>query len=238
MTKKQIIYSIIAFFIAFLVTLLIKFPLNTVASNIIADTVTKRKIDIRYDNIDVTFFGTTATNVKTGPLIIKNIELDYNPLGLLFKRVNFKAESPAFVLSGKLRGSEINADVKASIAGLAEMAKMKGSGSISGSLNYNIKDEIGKIELNSPNKISFNHPLMMVMVDSLKGNADIDKNKLNIVSLKAEGSNSLNVTGFVDLNKQRIDTSILNIQCEASMNNMPLKFNITGPARMPKIAIK
>ena len=52
MTKKQIIFSIIAFFAAFILTLIVTFPLSSVASKIIADTVTKNKIDLRYDKIE------------------------------------------------------------------------------------------------------------------------------------------------------------------------------------------
>lgn len=237
MRKKQIIFSIIAFFTAFLITIIIKFPLNSVVTNIITDTVQNKKIDIRYDSINVTFFGATATNVKTGPLVISNLELDYNPLGLLFKRVAFKADSTAFNLTGKLSGSKVNADIKGYIATLAQMGNMTGSGSFNGNFTYNIKDETGKITLDAPNKVTFNHPLMPIAVDNIKAEADINKNKLTINNFSATGSNSLKVTGFIDLNKQKIDTSILNIQGEASMGNFPLKFTLTGPARMPKVAL-
>lgn len=237
MNKKRIILSVIVFLCAFLITIIVKFPLNAVVSNIIADTVKNRKIDIRYDSINVTFFGSTATNVKSGPIVIKNIELDYNPLGLLFKRVSFKAQSDAFILNGKLSGNNLNADVKVSIASLAQMVNMTGSGSFTGNITYNIKNETGKINLDAPNKISFNHPLMPLQADNLKANADIDKNKLTINDFSATGQNTLKVTGYVDLNKQKIDTSILNIKGEASMGNYPLKFTLTGPARMPKVAV-
>lgn len=237
MNKKQIIFSVIAFFAAFLITIIIKFPLNAVVTNIITDTVQNKKIDIRYDSINVTFFGATATNVKTGPLVISNLELDYNPLGLLFKRVAFKADSTAFNLTGKLSGSKVNADIKGYIATLAQMGNMTGSGSFNGNFTYNIKDETGKITLDAPNKVTFNHPLMPIAVDNIKAEADINKNKLTINNFSATGSNSLKVTGFIDLNKQKIDTSILNIQGEASMGNFPLKFTLTGPARMPKVAL-
>lgn len=237
MNKKRIILSVIVFLCAFLITIIIKFPLNAVVSNIIADTVKNRKIDIRYDSINVTFFGSTATNVKSGPIVVKNIELDYNPLGLLFKRVSFKAQSDAFILEGKLAGNNLNADVKVSIASLAQMVNMTGSGSFTGNLTYNMKNETGKINLDAPNKISFNHPLMPLQADNLKANADIDKNKLTINDFSATGQNTLKVTGYVDLNKQKIDTSILNIKGEASMGNYPLKFTLTGPARMPKVAV-
>lgn len=238
MTKKQIIFSITAFFAALIVTLIVTFPLSSVASKIIADTVEKNKIDLRYDKINITFFGATASNIQTGPLVIKNVTLDYNPLGLLFKRVSFKADSPAFILSGKLAGSNLNADIKASVAGIAQITGMTGSGTVNGKIEYNIKDEKGIINIESPNKVSFNHPLMPVSVDSLQGQADINKNKLTIKKLSAKGANSLNVTGYVDLNKQKIDTSVLNISGEASMGNYPLKFALTGPARAPKFSIK
>ncbi len=238
MTKKQIIFSIIAFIIALFITLIITFPLNAVASKIIVDTVTNNKIDLHYDKINITFFGASASNIKTGPLTIKNIELNYNPLGLIFKRISFKADSPAFILTGKLSGNKLNADIKASVAGIAQISGMTGSGSINGAIEYNIKDEKGTINILSPNKVSFNHPLMPIAVDSLQGMADINKNKLNIQNLSAKGTNSLNVTGYVDINKQRIDTSVININGEASMGNYPLKFNLAGPARAPKFAIK
>lgn len=238
MNKKKIIISVIIFLCVFLVTLIIKFPLNAVASNIIANTVKNKKIDIRYDSINITFFGANAKNVKTGPITIKNIDLDYNPLGLLFKRVAFNATSDAFILQGRLAGNNINADIKASVSGLANLANMTGSGSFNGNITYNIKDEKGSINIDAPNKIAFNHPLMPLQVDSLKGSADINKNKLTISELSATGDNTLKVTGYVDLNKQRIDTSVLNIQGQASMGNMPLNFSLTGPARMPKISLK
>lgn len=238
MTKKQILFSIIAFFAALVVTLIITFPLSAVASKIIADTVTKNKIDLRYDKIDITFFGAAASNIKTGPLVIKNVELNYNPVGLLFKRISFKADSPAFMLTGKLAGNQLSADIKASVAGIAQITGMTGSGTVNGQIEYNIKDEKGTINVTSPNKVSFNHPLMPVAVDSLQGQADINKNKLTIKNLSAKGANSLNVTGYVDLNKQKIDTSVLNITGEASMGNYPLKFTLTGPARAPKFSIK
>ena len=115
---------------------------------------------------------------------------------------------------------------------------MTGSGTVNGKIEYNIKDEKGFVNAESPNKVSFNHPLMPVAVDSLQGQADINKNKLTIKNLSAKGANSLNVTGYVDLNKQKIDTSVLNINGEASMGNYPLKFALTGPARAPKFSIK
>ena len=117
------------------------------------------------------------------------------------------------------------------------MVNMTGSGSFTGNITYNIKNETGKINLDAPNKISFNHPLMPLQADNLKANADIDKNKLTINDFSATGQNTLKVTGYVDLNKQKIDTSILNIKGEASMGNYPLKFTLTGPARMPKVAV-
>ena len=55
MNKKRIIFSIIAFLCALIITLIVTFPLSAVASKIIADTVEKNKIDIRYDNINITF---------------------------------------------------------------------------------------------------------------------------------------------------------------------------------------
>lgn len=238
MTKKQIIFSVLAFFAALILTLIVTFPLSSVASKIIADTVTKNKIDLRYDKIDITFFGASASNIQTGPLVIKNVELNYNPLGLLFKKISFKADSTAFMLTGKLSGNELNADIKASVAGIAQITGMTGSGTVNGKIEYNIKDEKGIVNVESPNKVSFNHPLMPVAVDSLKGQVDINKNKLTIKNLSAKGANSLNVTGYVDLNKQKIDTSVLNINGEASMGNYPLKFALTGPARAPKFSIK
>lgn len=238
MNKKRIIFSIIAFLCALIVTLIVTFPLSAVASKIIADTVEKNKIDMRYDNINITFFGADASNIQTGPLTIKSIKLDYNPIGLLFKRVAFDVQSPAFMVTGKLSGSDLTADIKASVAGIAQIAGMTGSGSVSGKIVYNINDEKGSINLTSPNKVTFSHPLMPVAVDSLQGQADINKNKLTIKNLSAKGANSLNVTGYIDLNKQKIDTSVLNINGEASMGNYPLKFSLTGPARAPKFSLK
>ena len=231
MTKKQIIFSITAFFAALIITLIAAFPLNAVASKIIEDTTAKNRIDLRYDKINVTFFGAAASNIQTGNLVIKNIELDYNPVGLLFKRITFKADSPAFMLTGRLKGSSLNADIKASVSGIAQITGITGSGTVNGKIEYNIKDEKGIVNLESPNKVS-------VSVDSLNGQADINKNKLTIKNLSAKGVNSLNVTGYIDLNKQKIDTSILNINGEASMGSYPLKFALTGPARAPKFSIK
>ena len=246
MNKKRIIFSIIAFLCALIVTLIVTFPLSAVASKIIADTVEKNKIDMRYDNINITFFGADASNIQTGPLTIKSIKLDYNPIGLFFKRVAFDVQSPAFMVTGKLSGSDLTADIKASVAGIAQIAGMTGSGiagmtgsgSVSGKIQYNLNDEKGSINLSSPNKVTFNHPLMPVAVDSLQGQADINKNKLTIKNLSAKGANSLNVTGYIDLNKQKIDTSVLNINGEASMGNYPLKFSLTGPARAAKFSLK
>ena len=208
MTKKQIIFSITAFFAALIITLIAAFPLNAVASKIIEDTTAKNRIDLRYDKINVTFFGAAASNIQTGNLVIKNIELDYNPVGLLFKRITFKADSPAFMLTGRLKGSSLNADIKASVSGIAQITGITGSGTVNGKIEYNIKDEKGIVNLESPNKVSVNHPLMSVSVDSLNGQADINKNKLTIKNLSAKGVNSLNVTGYIDLNKQKIDTYI------------------------------
>lgn len=238
MGRKKIILSIVVFLCAFLITLIIKFPLSAVASNMVTDIIKARKLDVRYDSLNITFFGADAKNVKTGPVVIKTVELDYNPLGLLFKRVAFKAQSDAFVLNGRLAGNSLNADVKVSVAGAAQLANMTGSGSFTGNLTYNIKDEIGQLNIDAPNKITFNHPLMPIEADNLKGSADINKNKLTIKNLSATGTNSLKVTGYVDLNKKTIDTSILNIQGEASMGNFPLKFSLTGPAKRPQISVK
>lgn len=238
MTKKRIIFSIIAFFLALIITLIATFPLSAVASKIITDTVNKNRIDLRYDNINITFFGATAANIQTGKLLIKNVELKYNPIGLILKRISFKAESPAFMLTGKLSGNNISADIKASIAGIAQIAGITGSGSINGKIEYDIKNEKGIVNVSSPGKATLNSPLMPVSVDMLQGEADINKNKLTIKKLEAKGANSLNVTGYVDLNKQKIDKSILNINGETSMGNYPMKFSLTGPARAPKFSIK
>lgn len=238
MTKKQIIFSAVAFLITLIITLIITFPLNAVATKIIADTVNNKKIDIRYDNINITFFGTNISNLQTGPLIVKKITLDYNPFSLLFKRIFFNAESSAFILDGAINGNKVNANIKVSVAEIGQIIDVKGSGSIQSSIEYNMKEEKGIINVESPSKITFNHPLIPLFTDSLQGQANINKNKLTINNLSATGNNALKIEGYIDINKQQIDSSVLNINGEAAVGNYPIKFSLTGPARSPKISIK
>lgn len=237
MNKKKIIFSVIAFISALFISLLFFFPINPMVSKIIRDTAESRKLDLRYDDINISPFGASVSNLKTGKLVVDNIRLKYNPIGLIFKRADFEAESQAFSVKGRLSGGVIKADAKGYMAGISGMAGYTGSGSLTGNLEYDMKNKKGALILNG-GPVTFNHPMMILQADSLEGSAEIDGGTVTVSKLEAKGKNSLNAGGTIALNNNKIDQSVINMSGSANMNNYKMDFQINGPVKSPKFLIK
>lgn len=232
MTKK-IIFSALTFLGAFVVGILIFFPISQVASKYISSAVSKGNIDLRYDALDIGFFGAQVTNLKTGNLAVDKIIVKYNPIGAIFKRFSFEAESPLFMAGGKMAGDTITADIKGSVAGLAKLGNFNGSGSVDVKGKYNINSKEGSVEVSS-GAVSFAHPLMNVEADTLSAKAGIKGNIITIDNVEAKGKTTLDGKGTVVLNTKKIEFSTLDIQGKAGMMGMNMNFKIQGSASSPR----
>lgn len=230
---KKIIFSALTFAGAFVVGILIFFPISQVASKYIKGFVDKESIDLRYDVLNIGFFGAQVTNLKTGDLTVNKIIIKYNPIGALFKRFSFEAESPLFIAGGKMAGDTITADIKGSVAGLAKLGNFDGSGSLDIKGKYNINSREGSVEVSS-GAVSLAHPLMNVEADELKAKAGIKGNIITIDNVAAKGKTALDGKGTVVLNTKKIEFSTLDIQGKAGMMGMNMDFKIQGPASSPR----
>lgn len=240
MSKKKIIFSIIAFFVSFIIAVIMFFPITPIAEKYIKDIITQRRIDLRYDKMDITFFGATVTNIRTGPVVIKKVTLDYNPISLLFKSVKFDINSNLISAKGEFSNNTLTSTIKSSVGEIAKVSGSgaEGSGTINGSINYSVEKKQGEINLQSTGNVNIKHQLITLELDSLKGKAKINNNIVNIENLSATGKNTLNVSGSVTINPAVLNSSVLNISGTASMNNFPIKFKLNGPARSPNFQLQ
>lgn len=240
MSKKKIIFSIIAFLISFIFAVIMFFPVTPIAEKYIKDIIMKNKIDLRYDKMEITFFGAEVTNIRTGPVVIRKITLDYNPIGLLFKNVKFDINSSLVSARGEFSNNTLTSTIKASVGEIAKVAGggAEGSGTINGSINYSVDKKQGNITLQSAGAVNIKHQLITLELESVKGNAKIVDKTINIENLSATGKNTLNVSGSVTINPAALNASVLNIAGSASMNNFPIKFKLNGPARSPNFQLQ
>lgn len=240
MSKKKIILSVVAFLVSFIISVIIFFPITPIAEKYIKNIITQRNLDLRYDKMNITFFGADVTNLRTGPVVIKKISLDYNPIGLLFKNVKFNVTSNLINAKGEFSNNTLTSTIKSSVAEIAKVSGSgaEGSGTINGSINYSVEKKQGEINLQSTGAVNIKHQLITLELETLKGIAKINNNVVNIEKLSATGKNTLDVTGSISINPAVLNSSVLNISGTASMNNFPIKFKLNGPARSPSFQLQ
>lgn len=240
MSKKKIILSVVAFLVSFIISVIIFFPITPIAEKYIKNIITQRNLDLRYDKMNITFFGADVTNLRTGPVVIKKITLDYNPIGLLFKNVKFNITSNLINAKGEFSNNTLTSTIKSSVAEIAKVSGSgaEGSGTINGSINYSVEKKQGEINLQSTGAVNIKHQLITLELETLKGIAKINNNVVNIEKLSATGKNTLDVTGSISINPAVLNSSVLNISGTASMNNFPIKFKLNGPARSPSFQLQ
>lgn len=230
---KKIIISLLVFIGAFSAGLAIFFPIGEVASKYISSAVAGSNLDFRFDKLSAGFFGAEMTNIKTGKLTINKVKLDYNPIGLIFKRFSFYAESPLFIAKGNMAGNKITADITGSVNELAALADYKGSGSLNIKGGYDLAAKEGDVVV-SGGAVSFAHPMMNVEADSVNANASIKGNVITINEINASGKTSIDGKGSVVLNPKKIEFSTLDIQGKAGLMGMNMNFKLQGPASSPR----
>ncbi len=235
MIKKTILFTLV-FLASVIVGCLYFFPLNAVVSKVITDVTTQNRLELKYDYLDVTFFGATMREITSKDLVIDEVVLDYNPLSLLLRKVSFTADSPLFIAEGALSGTELAAEVTASVGSIAKIVNFEASGSVKADIIYDIISGNGSVVVESGG-VSFAHPMMNVEVDSIDANAVIEENLLTIEKAEAKGQTELNATGTVNINPTKPDMSALNISGTASLSGLNIPFSIKGPARRAKFNI-
>ena len=230
---KKIALSAAAFIAAFIIALIIFMPYTQIASKVIDDIVTKRKIDIRYKTLDVGLFGAEITGLATGDITVDKLTVNYNPIGLIFKKLSFNADSPLFIAEGELSGNEVTANVRASVASISKMVGFDGGGSLNADILYNINSGEGSALLKS-GSVSFIHPLMKIEADSLNGEVAIKDNMITIPQIKATGKTTLDAKGSITLNNKKIEHSLMDISGTAGIMGMNMNFRLSGNFISPK----
>lgn len=231
--KKKIIASVTLFLVAFVIGVLAFMPFGVIATKYIIQEAAKNNVELKFDTLDIGFFDAKMTNIKSGNLVVDNVELKYNPIGLIFKRFSFKAESPLFIADGKMAGNEITADIKGSVPAIAALASCTGSGSLDVKGKYNIVTKEGNVDISS-GAVTVTHPLMLVETDSIKGVADIKGNLITIGNLSAKGKTSLEGKGTVSVNTKKIEFSTIDLEGQAGLMGMNMNFKLQGSAASPR----
>lgn len=231
MAKKTVL-SAAVFLGVFAVSAVIFMPYTQIASKIIDDVVNQRRVDIRYDALDVGLFGAEITKLATGALVIDRLTVKYNPIGLLFGKLSFNADSPVFSAEGTLSGSRLTADVKGSVAGLAKMAGFDGSGSVDAELSYDMSSGEGSALLKG-GAVSFAHPMMKIEADGVEAEASVKGNIISVSKARAQGKTTLDAKGTVTLNSKKIEHSVMNITGKAGLMGMEMNFRLGGTFLAP-----
>lgn len=233
--KKKVILSVIAFAISLFFSLLIFVPYAQIATKIINSQIQKNNINVTYDTLNIGLFGAEVTDLQSKDIVIDKITLSYNPIGLIFKRVSFKAESDLFNVEGKLSGSNLKANVVASVAGIAKSYNFNGGGRVNANIEYNIDKKEGNVKLDSGN-IAFKHPLMNIEADSLTGLAKVKNNIITIEQAKITGKTNLDAQGTITINPSNINFSLLNISGKVGLMGMNLNFKLGGNFASPQFS--
>ncbi len=231
--RKKIILSSIAFIVSLFLSLIIFVPYSQIAVKIVNNLIKENNIDVSYNKLEINLFGAEVTKLKSKNFEVDKINLSYNPISLLLKRVSFSAESDLFNANGKFASNTLNADIVASVAGIAKMYGFSGGGRVNANIKYNIDKKTGDITLDSGN-ISFKHPLMNIEADSLSASASAQNNIITINEAKINGKTSLDAKGNITLNLSKINHSILNISGKAGLMGMNLNFRLTGNMSAPQ----
>lgn len=234
---KKVISSSVAFMVATIVALMVFMPYNKIASKYIDDLIKSRKLDLVYESLDIGLFGASVKNIRTGPIKVSSVNASYNPIGLIFKRVKFNADSPLFNLNGSLKGDNLNAEIKGSLAGIGKLIGYDASGSFNSNVNYNIVGGTGDLDISS-GALSFKHPLMTIETDSLNASANLKGNLLTIDNVSATGKTTLAGSGTINLNTKKIEQSNLDIAGKAGIMGMSMDFKLTGPITAPRFVTR
>lgn len=234
--KERIIFALI-FLAAFIASIIIFFPLTPIASKVAASVIKSQNIPITYEAMNVTFFGADIKKLRADNVLIDNAHLSYNPIGLLFKRIKFKADSSLFQAEGRLAGNLLQTNLKASVTDVAKLFNQQGTGSLNADITFDIKEETGEIKLNSK-KATFKTPMLPVDIDSLLAEATYAKNELKIGIFKAEGKTALDAKGSITLNKKAINRSLLNLSGKVGFSGQMMNFSLTGAASNPNFQLK
>lgn len=233
---KKVSALIATFVLSMIIGVVIFFPLNAVATKVISNVIMTNGLDFRYRELDITYFGAMATGLESKDLRIDKVTLGYNPLGLLFRNIDFKATSPLFLAEGDLSGSTVTADVVASIGNIANLIKVDGSGSVNALITYNASDGNGDINITS-GAITLKHPMVSLDISTFEAVGVVTSNVLTITKAEAKGNTSLTATGTVNINTTNPDMSILNISGNIGMGSINLPFTLKGVAKNARFTI-
>ncbi|MDR0453220.1 MAG: type II secretion system protein GspN [Deferribacteraceae bacterium] len=247
MTKKTIKYAGIftAFFIAALLAL---FPYSSVADSALMKLITENKLPVSYTKVKSGLFrtnitGVTLNNITIGDQIIDkinlgNIKLSYTPFSLLTHSVKAFINSDYGTANIKYSKNNVIADTALNISRLAGTLKFQAAGELKITIKYNSKDLKGVLNLNS-SSFTLSLPVLgPVKGDSLTAECTITGNILMITSLKIAGDNLTveNADGQIELNRENIKRSTLNITGKARVMGLTSDFGIRGAINSPQFS--
>ncbi len=228
------------------IVLIILFPYNEVATKYINENLDKLPIKISYETLNISPLGSEIEDISIdNKLNIDVVELSYNPITAIFRRIGFDIISDLFIATGKLKGSTVETDIRLSLDTLTKLipAKATGAGDFSttGAVNlgieYLIDNMSGNINIDS-SALTVVTPFMTLDIDSLTANASLNGNTLKIDSIKATGKSQLEGSGVITLNMKSLIDSSIDIKGTVNLSGLKSGFRLTGRFRNPSFKLQ
>jgi len=237
--KKYILYFI-TFIIIFIITFILLFPYNTLSKYLLNKYIfLKYKNIVSYQNIDSNIERTKITNIHLyiddKPFNIKSIIINHNPIKLCQKEISIYVNPLKLILFLKKDDQQILYRANWRLDTLTHYMKDKIiNGLIHINGNFNYVNKIGIIHLNS-NNLSLKDKTLNLNLKHIVGNISINRNKVTIKELSAQGSPRLDIKGSIILNSNYISMSPINIRIKVSYPYMTKYITISGTLYNPQI---
>ena len=243
---KKILLSVLTFVVSAVIVLIILFPYTEVATKYINENLDKLPVNIAYETLNISPLGAEIENVSIdNQLNIDTIELSYNPITAIFRRVGFDVISDLFIASGKLKGSTVETDIRLSLDSVTKLIPAKATGgadfNAKGTLNLGIEllldNMSGNINIDS-STLTVVTPFMSLDIDSLTAIASLDGSTLKIDSIKATGKSQLEGSGVINLNMKSLIDSSMDIKGTVNLSGLKSGFRLTGRFRAPSFKLQ
>ncbi len=236
--KKYFYYTIISIII-FIISFIILFPYTTYSRYIINRMIAKYSNIIHYQKLNSNLLYTDIQNIKlyiNGKIYtIKSITINHNPLLLIKREVLIISKPLKLTLKVKKRGQKLYYNGKFNLSFLKSYFKInsiKGCIIIVGNLNLLTKNGIIQAKVN---KLILSSKILKLNLSNLVTSILINRNKITIKDLKAQGVPKLDITGDIILNTHYISMSPINIRIKISSASMTRYINISGTVFNPQI---
>jgi len=235
--KGKILASTTLFIVTFVISLWLMFPYEKFAISIINSATAKSGIDISYEEIESGALSTTLSELEINSIPIGKLKVGYSPLSIISKAIT--VDSSGYVnLKSTLSEKSSKFDLKTGGAILNALSKdVKFSGDLKSDGVFSIKEETADLKAYIDN-ISFKTPVGEMSLRDVRGNFNLEGDKLTVRSLTSEDSTKLRLKGDIRINRRNPVKSFVNLSGSLNLFGQEKRIRLSGRGTNIKPEIK